>query len=193
LLCLITDRKLIPGGRDLAEHVQDALSGAPRGHGTMVQLREKDLGGRELFHHAKRLREVCLAHSASLIINDRIDVALACEADGVHLPEAGFPVERARALMPGKLVGVSIHDPADPRRRQADYALIAPVFETPGKGLPLGLDAVQGAIALGGVDASNAGACLRAGAIGVAVIRAIMASSDPRTAWSVLWSAVHGA
>jgi thiamine-phosphate pyrophosphorylase len=127
------------------------------------------------------------------LVNDRLDVALAALADGVHLPAAGIPPGDARRLLgPAALVGVSCHSSDDVRRARdagASFATFGPVFDTPSKrayGPPLGLSALREAatfglplVALGGVDASRAPAAFAAGAVGVAAIRAWLEGADP--------------
>jgi thiamine-phosphate pyrophosphorylase len=167
-----------------ADVVDAALATLPPG-AAAVQLRDKAATGAALYASADRLREVCRRRGAPLLVNDRADVAVALGLDGVHLPENGLPPEEARRLLgPARLVGVSRHDvpglgAAEVAR--ADFAVFGPVFATPGKGAPVGLDALREAcaavrmpvFALGGVEAANAHACARAGAAGVAVVRAV--------------------
>ena len=149
---LITDRRLAP---DLAARADAALAGLPPG-AAAIHLREKDLGGRELLALARALAAVCRARGQRLLVNDRLDVALAAGADGVHLPAAGVPPADARRLLgPGALVGVSCHSAADVARARdggASYAFLSPIFDTPSKrayGPPLGLEALREAARLG--------------------------------------------
>ncbi|HLU65918.1 MAG TPA: thiamine phosphate synthase [Kofleriaceae bacterium] len=209
-LVLVTDRAAA-GGRELVDVVDAALAGLPPG-GALVQLREKDLAPRELYALARRLLEVTRARRCPLLINDRVDVALAAGADGVHLPEAGLPIAAARRLSrPGPfMVGTSVHgaDAAGAAARDgADLILCGPVWDTPSKrgmGAPIGeaeLAAAARAIAgagsaarlygIGGVvSAERAAAAAAAGAHGVAVIRAVMAAGDPGGAAAALYDAV---
>lgn len=175
-LYLITDRKLVP---DLPAALERALAGIPRG-AAAVQLREKDLPARELVTLGREVQEVCRRNGAPLLINDRLDVACALGADGVHLGGGSVEVDDARRLLgPGKLVGASCHDDAELLRRAgADFATFSPIFPSPGKGAPIGLGALRHAaaaplplFALGGVDEGNARGALEAGAHGVAAIR----------------------
>ena len=189
---LVTDRRLAP---DLAAVARRALAGLPPG-AAALQLREKDLGGAALLDLARALLSVCRATGQLLLVNDRIDVALAAGADGVHLPGAGVPPAEARRLLPtGRLVGVSCHSAAEvARARQggADYATFGPVFDTPSKrafGPPPGLAGLEDAarlglplVGLGGVDPGNAAAVRAAGAAGVAAIRAWLEAPDPAAA-----------
>ncbi len=189
---LVTDRRLVA---DLPAAARAALAGLPP-RTAAVQLREKDLAARDLLELARLLRPICAAAGQALLVNDRLDVALAAGADGAHLPAAGIPPEEARRLLgPARLVGVSCHGTAEVARalRQgADFATFGPVFETPSKrafGPPLGLDRLREAAALGlplvglgGIDASRAGEVRAAGAAGVGVIRAWLGAADPAAA-----------
>lgn len=191
-LCLVTDRSLC---RDapLEEKVAKAVAGGV----TMVQLREKDLPGKELLAMAERVRALLAGTSPPaerilFVVNDRLDVAMAVGADGAHLPESGMPVEVARRLLgPHALIGRSVHSVAaakDAERHGADYLIVGAMFATrshPGKepeGLPL-LRAVRQAVglpllAIGGITASNVRQVMEAGADGIAVTSAILAAPD---------------
>ena len=147
-LYLITDRGQT-AGRDLLAVVEEALSGGVRA----VQLREKALPAREYFELARAMRALTARYGARLLINDRVDIALAVGADGVHLPEAGLPLSVARELLgPAKLIGVSCHslDTAlDAERQGADFITFGPVFFTPSKaryGEPVGVALLAGAV-----------------------------------------------
>ncbi len=189
---LVTDRRLAP---DPAAAARAALRGlAPRT--AAVQLREKDLGGRALLALARALRQACAEAGQLLLVNDRVDVALAAGADGVHLPAAGIPAAEARRLAgPDLLVAVSCHGAAEVRRARdggADFATFGPLYDTPSKrafGPPLGLGPLREAAALGlplvglgGVDAARAAEVRAAGAAGVGVVRAWLEAEDPATA-----------
>jgi thiamine-phosphate pyrophosphorylase len=153
-----------------------------------VQLRDPGLPLRALLALGERLREATAALGAGLVVNDRIDLALALGADGVHLGRRSVTVADARALLPpGTWISVACHAPADVARAAAegaDAALLSPIFASPGKGAVLGIEALREArallgkgsdvqiLALGGVTMENAGACLAAGADGAAAIRA---------------------
>jgi thiamine-phosphate pyrophosphorylase len=192
---LITDRRL---AGDLGRAARTALAGLPPGTAA-VHLREKDLGGRELLRLARTLRAATAAAGQLLLVNDRLDVALAAGADGVHLPSAGVPAADARRLLGPRLVGVSCHSLEDVRRARdagADYATFGPIFDTPSKrafGPPRGLAALAEAaelglplVALGGIDAAGARAARAAGARAVAAIRAWLAAPDPAAAVAAL-------
>jgi thiamine-phosphate pyrophosphorylase len=191
-LYLVTDRRQTRG-RELVEVVEAALAG---GVGA-VQLREPDLAARELVELAARLRDATRRHDALLLINDRADVALACGADGVHLPGRSFAVADARALLgPERLVAVSTHRVDEVRaaaRAGADFAVFGPVYDTPSKrryGAPVGLAALARAcaastlpvLAIGGVDAERLAEVRARGAAGAAFVRAVTEAGDPEAA-----------
>jgi thiamine-phosphate pyrophosphorylase len=202
-LYLITDRWQARGG-DLVTAVGRALSGGVRA----VQLREKDLGGRELLELARRMRALTSRFGAKLLINDRVDIALAAGADGVHLGGEAIPPEEARRLLgPGRLIGCSVHGPeqlAEAEAGGADFVAFGPVYFTPSKapfGPPLGIDALRRAcastrlpvFALGGIGAGNIDEVVAAGADGIAMISAVLAAMDPETAASDLTQRVENA
>jgi len=188
---LITDRKAT-GGRSLCNVVAGALQGAGQeGSQVAVQLREKDLSARDLAELARELRTVTSAAGAALFINDRVDVALAVNADGVHLPARALSVRDVRALAPDLCIAVSTHDRTEVElaaEAGADFVVFGPVFDTPSKrgyGPAKGLQALAQAcgcsipvIALGGIDNGNAENCIRMGAYGIAVIRSVIAADD---------------
>jgi thiamine-phosphate pyrophosphorylase len=176
--------------------VQAALAGAPE---AAVQLRAKHLQGRALLEAAETLRPL----APLLLINDRVDVALAAGADGVHLPSRGLDVKNVRPVVPkGFLIGVSTHSLAEARMAQrggADYVVFGPVFASPGKGAPVGTTSLAEVVqtlsipvfALGGVTAENAGECVKAGAR-AACIGAVFKTPDPRSAAQALWERLSG-
>jgi thiamine-phosphate pyrophosphorylase len=169
----ITDRKAAGGFRALLEIIRDQLHLGI----DYLQIREKDLTARELFEFALAVlelrNEMKPARPTRLLINSRADVASACGADGVHLPASAPTV-----TLPGLLVFRSCHTLQEVRAAQADAVTFGPVFDSPGKGAPVGLDALKAActlskpvFALGGVTWENADACVAAGAAGIAGIR----------------------
>jgi thiamine-phosphate pyrophosphorylase len=200
-LYLITDRNAT-GGRPLVDVVTAALGGIAAGGlapaDVAVQLREKDLTGRALTELARALRQVTTAAGVGLYINDRIDVALAVGADGVHLGGGSLDVATAAAIAPGLAIAVSVHAPAEVGALRAAagdriaFALLGPIHDTPSKrryGPPLGAAAVTEAaragtpiVAVGGIDPGHVRALRAAGAHGVACIRAVMAAPDPAAA-----------
>lgn len=160
-----------------------------------VQLREKDLDATELYQLGLRLREITKGRCL-LLVNDRIDVALAVAADGIHLPERGLPIESARRLTPvGFLIGRSVHSTIAAQQAEAsgaDYVELGTIFPTASKpgAPPAGVSAIRAAtgvlripcLAIGGIDSSNSCDALRAGASGVAVVGGILGAPDIRTA-----------
>jgi thiamine-phosphate pyrophosphorylase len=195
-LYLVTDQTLTRG-RPLA----DVVAAAVQGGVTCVQLREKQLGTREFLAQALILKALLAPQGIPLVINDRIDVALACGADGVHLGQNDLPPDEARKLLPsGVFIGWSVESMDDVQQSAAlpvDYLGVSPVFSTPTKtdtkdpwGLE-GLAVVRAAtplplVAIGGVHAGNARDVLRAGANGLAVVSAICAADDPQAAAAAL-------
>jgi len=195
-LTLVTDRSQTRG-RDLTAVVAECLAaGLPA-----VQVREKDLGAAELAALCRRLRDLTRDRGARLIVNDRVDVALAAGADGVHLGHGALAVADARRLLaPGALVGVSAHAPDDVAAAAAagaDFALFGAVHATPGKAAA-GLAALRAAtaaaalpvLAIGGITAAAVDGVRAAGAAGVAVVRAILAAPDPAAATRALLAAL---
>jgi thiamine-phosphate pyrophosphorylase len=195
-LYLVTDQTLTRG-RPLA----DVVAAAVQGGVTCVQLREKQLGTREFLAQALILKALLAPQGIPLVINDRIDIALACGADGVHLGQNDLPADEARKLLPpGVVIGWSVESMDDVQQSAAlpvDYLGVSPIFSTPTKtdtkdpwGLE-GLAVVRAAtplplVAIGGVHAGNARDVLRAGANGLAVVSAICAAGDPQAAAAAL-------
>ena len=188
-LYLVSDRRQTRI-RDLLWVIERALDGGVKG----IQLREKDLGGRELFDLAEKVKALCVDRQASLFINDRVDVALAVDADGIHLGGASIPIEAARALVgTDKLIGVSTHsvrEAEEAERAGADFLLFGPIYFTPSKsdyGTPQGLSPLKEVVkktsipvyAIGGIKVENIGDVKEAGVRGIALISAIMSSADP--------------
>jgi thiamine-phosphate pyrophosphorylase len=198
-LLVITDRAATRG-RPLRDVVRAALAGGAR----LVQLREKDLDGGDLLALAEPLVADCHGAGAELLVNDRIDVALAAGADGVVLPADSFPTEVARRLLGADArIGRSTHSRSEvdrAAREGCDFVLFGPVHATPAKaafGPPQGIERLReasargiAAFAVGGLTARNAAAALAAGAYGVAVIREVMNAADPRRAVRALLAAL---
>lgn len=191
-LYLVTDRPLSLG-RPLEEIVEGAVAGGV----TMVQLREKDAPTGEFVALAKRLKAVLAPLGIPLIINDRVDVALAADADGVHIGQSDMPYEDARRLLGAeKIIGLSVENFEDLERANAldiDYVGISPVYGTPTKSdtaEPFGLEGLRRAVAMsahptvaiGGMNASTIAEVMQAGADGVAVVSAICSAPSPRKA-----------
>ena len=188
-------------GRDLVEVVDQALAGGVRA----VQLREKDLTTLELCRLAEKLLARTRAAGAALLINDRADVVLALDADGVHLTRRSLPPAEARALLgPSRLLGISCHSLEDLLEAVAggvDFVVLGPIFETPSKrpyGPPLGSGILREAraltslplVAIGGITPARTPEVVAAGADGVAAISGVMAAPDPGTAAAGLLAAV---
>ena len=191
-LYLVTDRAQT-GGRDPLAVLEQALAGGVKA----VQLREKDLSGKALFELAEKTRRLCERYQASLLINDRIDVALAVDAAGVQLTGVSLPVQVARSLLgPQKLLGASTHSLEEARQAQndgADFILFGPVYFTPSKaafGVPQGLPALKKILenvslpvyAIGGIKAEHIADLRSLGVRGVALISAIIGAADPKEA-----------
>ena len=200
-LMLITDRSRLRG-RTLAEVASRAVEGGAHA----VQIREKDLSTAELYELAATLHAVRRGR-ALLLVNDRIDVALAVGADGVHLPERSLPGKLARDVAGAAcIIGRSVHSVEAAVAAEADgadYLQVGTIFETaskpgrPAAGLAL-VREVRNAVsipivAVGGIDAGNAAGVIAAGADGIAVIGAIMDADDPRQAARDLRGAIDAA
>lgn len=191
-LYLVTDRPLC-GDRDVVEVAAQAV----RGGATLVQLREKRCSREECVALALRLKAALDPLGAPLVINDRVDVALAVGAAGVHLGQSDMPPAQARALLgPSAVIGLSVETWEQAREAETlpvDYLGVSPVFATPTKtdaGRPWGLDGLRRLrtfsrhplVAIGGVNEANAVAVMAAGAHGVAVVSALCAAPDPAEA-----------
>ena len=191
-LIVVTDARC-GEGRKLVDVVRAAL----RGGAPAIQLRAKTEPARETVALARALREETRAAGALLFVNDRLDVALVAGADGAHVGEDDIPVLAARRIVPPRfLLGRSVETPEQALRARedgADYVGVGPVYETASKddaGLPVGLARISAVadaagvpvVAIGGIDEENAADVARAGAAGVAVIRAVMQAPDPEEA-----------
>ncbi|WNG19765.1 thiamine phosphate synthase [Cystobacter fuscus] len=198
---LVTDR-LLSRGRELV----DVVLAAVRGGATLVQLRDKDVPARETLALGRALLERLRPLGVPLIVNDRVDLALAMGADGVHVGQGDLPPEVARRLLgPDALVGLSITGAEDlPTLDPAvvDYAGVGPIFPTgskPDATPALGLEELARlrrllpvpAVAIGGISAANAAAVVAAGADGVSVVSAICSAEDCEVAASTLVRAVR--
>ena len=208
-LYLITDRRVVRNG-DLVSSCEESLAAARQiaPPGTVaLQLREKDLPARELYQLALRLREICSRNGAPFFVNDRVDVAIAARADGVHLPFDSIGVSMARKLLPENcLIGVSTHSPPDvagAAREGADFAVFGPIFDPISKSATrpawgaTGLAAAcrAGAIpvfALGGITADRTRELLASPnpPAGIATIGAILAAESPAAATASMLSAL---
>ncbi|MEK7838297.1 MAG: thiamine phosphate synthase [candidate division NC10 bacterium] len=190
-LYLVTDRSV--ARRPLVEVVEECLSAGLRA----MQLREKDLPVRDLLALAGPLREATRRHGARLLINDRTDVALAVQADGVQRTHDSLPVGALRGMTPaGFLIGASVHSPSEAQEaasQGADFLVFGPVWDTASKrvyGPPQGLEALRRVaagtavpvLAIGGITPGRVRDALAAGAAGVAAISAILAADRPAAA-----------
>lgn len=187
-LYLVSDRSLL-GGRDLLEEIIKAVKGGV----SVVQLREKDAGSREFYNLALALKEKLEETGVPLIINDRLDIALAVNADGLHIGQDDLPLPVARRLLGAdKLIGLSVSSRAEAEegvRLGADYLGVGPVFTTPTKpdaAMPTGINLLAELkkhisiplVAIGGINPDNITAIRGAGADGAAVVSALMGSDD---------------
>lgn len=199
-LYLVTDRSLSLG-RTLEEIVSEGVEGGV----TMVQLREKDAATGEFTALAQRLMNLLKPYGIPLIINDRVDVALAVDADGVHIGQSDMPYETARRLMgPDKIIGLSVErleDVLKANELDVDYIGISPVYSTPTKtdtSVPFGLDGLREAVrlsvhptvAIGGMNRDTAADVMQTGCDGIAVVSAISSDENPRVAAADLKSIV---
>ncbi len=190
-LYLVTDRGLARGRSTLA-----IVTAAVSGGVTCVQLREKDCSTLEFIEQALAIKNFLETRQVPLIINDRMDVALAVAADGVHLGQSDMPLEMARKIAGRSiLIGISaesVQDAVEAERGGADYLGVSPIYATPTKSdtaPPLGLEGLQEIrkrvkiplVAIGGLNNSNASEVIRQGADGVAIVSAIVAADDPGT------------
>lgn len=188
-LCLVADTKAA-GTRDLVSIIEDAV----RAGTTLIQLRGKNCETRELLELAFRISEVLDAKKVPFLINDRVDIALACGADGVHLGQKDMPLIHARRLLGReRSIGISVNtieEALAAERDGADYIGAGPVYFTSSKDkIPavLGLEGIRTIrekvripiLAIGGITRQNARAVISAGADGIAVISAIMGEEDP--------------
>jgi thiamine-phosphate diphosphorylase len=202
LLYLCTDRALAMG-RPLAALVEAAVAGGV----TMVQLREKGLNTRDFLEEARAMRALTKRLGVPLVINDRVDIALAAGADGVHLGGNDLPVEAARALAGGRLfIGAtarSVEAARAAKEAGADYLGVGAMFPTGTKSDtvtigPATLRAIKEAtgmptVGIGGVNARNAALVTAAGADGVAVVSAILSKPDAEAAARAIRKAAEGA
>lgn len=169
--CYVTDRR----HGDLLSHVNAAI----RDGVDIIQVREKDLDARELYELVCRVRDAASGTRTKILVNDRLDIAIAANIDGVHLPANGLPADRVRPLV--RLLGCSTHtldEALEAESARADFVIFGPVFETPGKS-PVGMEALRKVcaavrvpvLAIGGITLENTNEVLAAGASGIAAIR----------------------
>ncbi|TDL24154.1 Hydroxyethylthiazole kinase [Rickenella mellea] len=210
-LYLVTGRDLVPPGHDYYHTVEEAVKGGV----TIVQIREKKCDTGEFIAVAQKTKEICHRHGIPIIVNDRIDVALAIGADGVHLGQTDMPVSIARSLLPeGSIIGVSCNTPGHSQKARedgADYIGIGAVWGTQTKQLTEPIIGVRGvgevldsgveikAVAIGGITTGNVSRTLHGSVSvhgkaleGVAVVSEIMASTTPQQVARRLFEIVHG-
>ncbi|MFH0765780.1 MAG: thiamine phosphate synthase [Calditrichota bacterium] len=192
-LFVLTD-EVLSGGRSHVEVAQAALAGGAK----VIQLRDKQASSRKLLDCALKIRELTTATQAVFIVNDRLDIALASEADGLHVGQDDLPAQVARKLLGSKkILGVSARSVKEAIQAEcdgADYIGLGPVFEARGTkvnaGEPLGLELIRAVrrivkipiIAIGGINRDNAAEVIQAGATGVAVISAVVGAADIKAA-----------
>lgn len=191
-LYLVTDEAACRG-RDFFWVVEEAVKGGV----SMVQLREKTMGTRAFLDRAKRLKDLLLPYNVPLIINDRVDVALGADADGVHVGQSDMPFSMVKELLsPGKIIGVSAEkeeDVTEANEWDVSYLAVSPLFSTPSKTdtlEPWGMEGLKWVrnnsrhplVVIGGVNESNALEAIQNGAQGIAVISAICSAESPREA-----------
>jgi thiamine-phosphate pyrophosphorylase len=191
-LYLVTDRGILKG-RDLADAVEEAIKGGV----TLVQLREKDVSSLEFYNIAIKLKQLTNKYKIPLIINDRLDIALAADADGLHVGQDDLPVEVARKLLgPDKILGYSvstIEEAVYGEKMGADYLGAGPVYPTGSKldaVSPIGIDTFHRikesvsipVVGIGGIGISNIKEMKASGADGISLISAILGSKDIKEA-----------
>jgi thiamine-phosphate pyrophosphorylase len=202
-LYLVTDRRLARGRTTL-----EIVSAAVDGGTSVVQLREKDCSTRDFIEQALAIKELLKDRAVPLIINDRVDVAQAVKADGVHLGQTDMPLETAKRILgDSMIIGISaesLQDAIDAEKGGADYLGVSPIYATPTKtdtAAPLGLKGlgeIRKAVKLplvgiGGLTRENSGDVIRNGADGVAVVSAIVAADDPEAAAKALRQVIEEA
>jgi thiamine-phosphate pyrophosphorylase len=189
-LYLVTDEAACLG-RDFFRVVEQAVKGGV----TMVQLREKELGTRAFIEKGRSLKELLHPYNVPLIINDRVDVALAIDADGVHVGQSDMPYSLLRKILPeGKIIGISAEkeeDVLEAENWDISYLAVSPLFSTPSKtDTPWGLSGLQWVransrhplVVIGGLNQANTREAIRNGADGIAVISAICSAEFPEEA-----------
>jgi thiamine-phosphate pyrophosphorylase len=212
IVCYVTDRKSAGAGAPL-ENLLEKIRAAVEARVDWIQIREKDLPARELLALAREAVGITqtLGGKTRVLLNDRLDVALAAGAAGVHLGRESVPTKdvvkwcRAGNAPAGFLIGASCHSMEEAReagKARADYLFYGPIYDTPSKrafGQPQGVDRMAEAsaavgipvIAIGGINERNAAECLRAGAAGIAAIRMFQESKDGPALAAIL-ARLHG-
>lgn len=195
-LYLVTDRSFL-GNKSLKEAVGEAIEGGV----TFIQIREKDISTRAFYKIAADVKEVTDYYKVPLVINDRIDIAQAIDADGVHLGQSDMPIQIARKILgKNKIIGISVENVYEAKEAEgngADYVGVGTVFYTGTKkdiNKPIGLEGlteVCGSIkipkvAIGGINKNNFKDILKAGVDGAAIISAILGEKDIKEASKLL-------
>jgi thiamine-phosphate pyrophosphorylase len=202
-LYLVTDRGLARGRSNI-----EIVTAAVRGGVSVVQLREKDCSTREFIEQGLAIKKILKDHGVPLIINDRLDVAQAVDADGVHLGQTDMQLAFAKRILgDSMIIGISaesVQDAIEAEKGEADYLGVSPIYATPTKtdaAPALGLDGLREIrkavglplVGIGGLNTENAADVIRNGADGVAVVSAIVAADDPETAAGSLKKIIAGA
>jgi len=202
-LVLVTDRTLAAG-----RSLDDLVRAAVRGGVTAVQLREKDCSTRQFLEIGRSVREACRTLGVPFIVNDRADLAFILKADGIHIGQDDLQPRDARRLLgPDAVVGLSVEtleQALEAEVEDVDYLGVSPIFATPTKPETRGEWGLAGLIklrrltrrdlvAIGGINADNAGSVIEAGADGIAVVSAVCAAAIPELAARDLRKAVDGA
>jgi thiamine-phosphate pyrophosphorylase len=200
-LILVTDRQRTKG-RSLVSVLRQALNAGK----LAIQLRERDLHGKDVLALAEEIDQLVRPCGSQLLINDRLDVALSLDQAGAHLRSDSLPISMARRVLGGqRLLGVSVHsvrEAVEAEAGGADYVVLGPIYETPSKqiyGPPLGLPILEEVarrvhlpvIGIGGVTAARARDMRLAGAFGIAVITAVLGADDVEAATRGLLDAVR--
>ena len=192
---LVTDRDALKG-KEITSVVSKSLDAGA----DIVQFRDKTATDEEFLEAAKKIRSLAKDKGALFIINDRVDMALALDSDGIHLGQDDMPVEAARKILgKKKIIGLSTHSVSQidgALKKDVDYISVGPVYSTPTKPdyAPVGLDLIRTAsrklkipfVAIGGIDESNIKEVTAAGAKRIAVVRAVLSSNDPLEATKTL-------
>ncbi|MHB8280062.1 MAG: thiamine phosphate synthase [Candidatus Humimicrobiaceae bacterium] len=186
-LYFITDSRLTRRG--IIEDIKSAINAGVKA----IQYREKEKSTREMLKEADKIKNICKKNNVLFIVNDGIDIALATDADGVHLGNNDMPYEIARELLgKNKIIGLTVHNMKEAKRAEklgADYIGVSPIFKTrtkPDAGIPKGLELIKEVknnttipfVAIGGINENNIKSVLTAGAKSIAIISAIVTKSD---------------
>lgn len=186
-LYVVTDRDILKG-RDLCESIEESIKGGA----TVVQLREKDISSLDFYKIAMEVKEVTSKYNVPLIINDRLDIALACDADGLHIGQGDLPLEITRKLLgQDKIIGVSVRTVEEGLKAEengADYLGVGAIYPTGSKddATLIGIERLKQIkenvnlpiVAIGGISKNNCGEVITAGADGIAIISAVFGEED---------------